>query len=128
MLQEYLNSLVDKPFRWGSNDCYTFMRNYLKLKYNKDIIQLNYSNERSALAVAKIHKWENVLKDVFEIENVLSPENGDIILINGQGFECCHLYHNKKIYSIDRVNGLIRTDYFIYKFTAKIIIRIIKPL
>ena len=128
MIKEYLESLIEKPFEWHTNDCYTFIRDYLKLKYNKEIIKLNYCNELSALREAKKYKWENDLQKDFEIEILQTPENGDIVLIESGGFQCCHLYYKKKLYSIDRVYGLVATPYFIYYKTAKIIIRIIKPL
>ncbi len=113
IFENYIESLLNKAFCWGINDCYTFAYNYLELKYPnnklKDIRGL-YSSNREALIFAQKYKWSEELNKNFKIKkiNIKDLKNNDLVLIKQLGFECIHIYQDNFLYSISRLKGLIK--------------------
>ena len=112
---------------WGSNDCYTFVRDWIRAKYNKPEfgIKQDYSDFRQALKINKELKWNDLLREHFNIKSVYFPKDGDIVIFN-VGVESANIFYHDHLWSIDKI--LYKTEYKAVKPIPHKIYRICQPL
>lgn len=116
--------IIDKiKFKWGVNDCYTFVYDFLKEKYPENKLpnlKNKYSTKEEAIKLAKIYKWDIELEKAFIITKPKDLINDDIVIIKQNNLECAHLYRNKKLYSMQEDKYLIGIPVLAFKmFGAK---------
>ncbi len=106
----YIQSQIGKPFKWGENDCNTFILKMVDYFYGTDYaidIVGQYDSKKSALRFAK--RIGN-LRDYLPLKRI--PRNhaqtGDLILVKDKVFDMAHVCMGSKMVSVDETMGVIQ--------------------
>lgn len=109
-ITEYINQFKGVPFEWGKNDCYTFTRGWIDIKYPDKLVKLPaYSSIKEAHNLNLTYDWFLEIRKTFNFKIVEEPEDGDLFIIK-DGFQCAHLVGDGRLWSMDKVLNLVGTD------------------
>lgn len=96
----YSEQLLQRPFIWFVNDCYTIVQDYYKREFD-----INLPMHKAEVDFTEIKHQSDLFEAHAEAfgfvkyENVMPSRNGDLILVDGTQGKRNHLgiYHNGKI-------------------------------
>ena len=103
----YIQSEIGKPFKWGENDCNTFILrmvdHFMGTNYSDSVVG-RYNDEKSAMKFAiKIGK----LRDFIPLKKVARKhaQTGDIILVSHRLWDRGHVCVGNKVVAPDEEYG-----------------------
>ena len=106
----YIQSQIGKPFKWGYNDCNTFILkmvdNFYGTDYAVDIVG-QYDSKSSALRFAK---RIGTLRDYLPLKKIprKHAQTGDLILVKDKVFDMAHVCMGSKMVSVDETMGVVQ--------------------
>jgi len=102
IFHNYIESQMGKPFKWGENDCNTFILkmvdHFQGTDYAADVVG-KYSTKRGAL---KFAKKIGTLRDYLPLRKIKDnhAQTGDLILVKDQVFDRAHICTGSKVVSV----------------------------
>ena len=110
-----------QPFKWGKNDCNTFVLKYLDKVWGRDLLKEaygKYDNKQDAVIFQS--EYPNMISDaIIETGAVKIPPGlakmGDILVVDFKLFELCHLCLGSKVASVpeDGMTQVSRIEDFV---------------
>ena len=108
-LEMYLaHAQQQNEFKWGWNDCNTFIVKYVDLVKGSNIItevRGKYWDARSAFRFTRDYKKLDAGLIEAGFVRVEESQDGDIITYEKNGFVCGHIYAFNRVHSMDPDNG-----------------------
>ena len=99
-LKEYLKLVQGKPFKWGVNDCYKFVANWIDICYpSNNLPKFEYNTKLEASQINQKFSWAIEIKKHFNFEMVNSPSDGDLLILK-ENWQCAYLVFDSKIWSV----------------------------
>lgn len=87
-LHEYLDSVYDKPFKWGTHDCCYFSASCVEAMTGKNPMKFKYKTKTGALRLIKKIPLDKRLEKIFGKPIALAAaKRGDIMLQIFDGFD-----------------------------------------
>jgi len=108
MLFEYISLHANKPFKWGENDCCTFIGEWVRIKTERDYLTEHkpWSSARQARKKLKdLGGLTALLQSNLKQINPNLAQDGDLTIYRGTA----HLFSGRHIVSVG-LDGLVFTD------------------
>ena len=102
----FINRYYNKKFCWGSNDCSTFIRDYLETFTGKDLsrtVSFCWETKRQAIKyyLSMSTTLEELISsnvDIVKIENIHNARLGDIFVLDFDGWHTAAImYHTNRL-------------------------------
>jgi len=101
-LSRYIDQHFDAPFKWGVLDCATFAVGAMEAMVGGDVgaPDFKYKDQKSALRFNKKHSViQGMITNLGAYVVTKGYETtGDIVVVQHDGFECCHVISGKRCY------------------------------
>lgn len=107
-LPEYISAHLRKPFKWGSNDCCTFIGAWVQLKTGRDYLSEHKPWRTARQAAKKLRDLGGIrgaLQSNLKQINPNMAQDGDLTIIDG----VASLFSGRHIVSVGR-DGLLFSD------------------
>src|SRR5688500_10540693 len=107
-LPEYITAHLRKPFKWGANDCCTFIGGWIQIKTGRDYLTEHRPWSTARQAAKKLKELGGIqalLQSNLKPINPNMAQDGDLTIYQGTA----HLFGGRHIVSVG-IDGLIFTD------------------
>lgn len=112
LFSEYLKEKYNSPFRWGVNDCLSFVAGAIQVITGEDLYKKykGYKTEEGALAKMNGKTVENIIAENFGggHRNILQAKRGDIVLVKMPEFMAGIVDDSGQRIALVSKKGLIR--------------------
>lgn len=107
-LPEYISLHANKPFKWGENDCCTFIGEWARIKTGRDYLAEHKPWTTAKQAARKLRDLGGLsvlLQSTLKQINPNMAQDGDLTIYQGTA----HLFSGRHIVSVG-LDGLVFTD------------------
>ena len=108
---QYIESKLNEPFVWGTNDCNTFIVEYFDKVLGTDLLKIiykKYSSKKGAIRFQKNFKQRisgRCLQLGMTQHHPTQAIFGDVLIKHNQNWDSCHICIGSKIVSVDEYLG-----------------------
>tara|TARA_R100000234_G_C4945368_1_gene154840 strand:+ start:347 stop:766 length:420 start_codon:yes stop_codon:yes gene_type:complete len=112
-VNNFLESKMGEPFVWGTNDCNTFILEYLDKIIGSKVHEIAYKKYDTEFGAVKFQKkyGQTVSEKCLELGLIkISPSKstfGDILVKHNENWDSCHICIGSKIISVDEGVGVV---------------------
>jgi len=110
-VNKYIESKLNQPFAWGTNDCNTFVLHYLDKLLDTDLLKIAYKKYSTKLGAIKFQKkhGQKISEKCLELGMTQYHPNkaifGDILVKHNENWDSCHICIGSKMASVDEQIG-----------------------
>lgn len=108
----YLDNILWKPFEWGETHCTALVFGCIDAVYETDFFKWhkethNVKTEKDALKLCKSKATLKFFNENFMEVDLYSIKIGDVIYVDEDGYECCHIFSGRGFVSSE-LNGFVK--------------------